>query len=438
MLLIYTPRLTNRIGYTLNVIFKHMLRTEFSISTDEQYFETYEGAKLCYGPQRVGDGVWVKSCGLLTSTSIEDQEPRAVQCDGQWTLYPVHGRGLDFGFDLLAATFFMVSRYEEYLPHSEDEHGRFVSAQSVAVQEGFVEQPVVDQWAAMLRDKLLERYPDMNMPQRNYHFVQTVDIDAAWCYLHKGVFRTVTGWLRDLFGRRDSTEVRRRLRVLTKKEADPYDTFDYILEQTKMRAPGAFLIFFALLADYDQYDKPSNYLSPHTRELLQHLDDYAHMGIHPGYYSLEEPHKVDIETKRLEQILHRPTVRARYHFLRLKMPVSYRILQHSSITDDYTMGYADVAGFRAGISVPYPFYDLDRDMETGLTIHPFCMMDITLQKYMKLSPDEALETCRRLIERVRAVGGDYCCIVHNQNLGELFGWQGWRKMYENMLDIAKP
>ena len=438
MLLIYTPRLTNRVGYTLNVIFRHLLRTEFSITTDEELFAKGTGAKLCYGPQRIGDALFIKSCNLLTNTSIEEIETHATQQEGQWVLFPVYGRDLDFSFDLLAAVFYMVSRYEEYLPHSEDQHGRFTADQSVAAKEGFLEQPVVDQWAEMLRVKLNERYPDLNLSQRSYRFVQTVDIDAAWCYLHKGVFRTVTGALRDLFARRDYTEVKRRFRVLARREEDPYDTFDYILEQQKKRAPGSSLLFFALLADYDQYNKPANYLNPHTRDLLQHLDDYAKMGLHPGYYSLEEPQKVDIEAKRLEQILHRPIVRARYHFLRLKMPTSYRILLHAGIKNDYTMGYADVTGFRAGISVPYPFYDLDRDMETELTIHPFCMMDTTMQKYMRLTPRQAVEKSRALVEAVRAVGGDFCCIVHNQNICELFGWQGWRKAYEEMLEIAKP
>lgn len=437
MLLVYTPRLTNRIGYTLNVLFRDLLRTEFSITTDAQYFEDYDGPKLCYSQKRVGDGLFVKSCGLLTSTSIEDQEPRPTQTDGQWTLFPVHGRDIDFSFDMLAATFYMVSRYEEYLPHSEDEHGRFTADQSVAVQAGFVEEPVVDQWATMLRNKLTERYPDIGLTPRTYRLVQTVDIDAAWCYLHKGTFRTVTGLARDLFARHDITEVRRRIRVLTGHEADPFDTFDYILEQWK-KVPGGHMLFFALLADYDQFDKPSNYLNPHTRELLQHLGDHAKVAIHPGYHTLEEPQKLDIETRRLDEILHRKITHSRYHFLRLQLPISYRILMHAGIKNDYTMGYFDVAGFRAGISVPYHFYDLDRDMETALKIHPFCVMDTTLQKYMKLRPEEALDTCNRLVAALRQVGGDYRFIVHNQNLCELFGWQGWRKAYEQMLETARP
>ena len=141
-----------------------------------------------------------------------------------------------------------MSRYEEYLPHRTDEHGRFASQESLAVQAGFADEPVVDQWACLLKRLIEERYPDYVFPPRSYRFVQTVDIDAAWCFLHKGLFRTVVGTLRDLVGRRDPAEVRRRFRVLAGREQDPYDTFDYIIETHQVRAPGSHLLFFVLLS----------------------------------------------------------------------------------------------------------------------------------------------------------------------------------------------
>ena len=438
MLLIHVPKLTNRLGYTLNVVFQHLLHADFSITTDEEYFLNHGDAKLCYGHKRLGDSLFIKSQGLLFETSIEEQEPHAECREGQWIMFPVYGRDLDFDFDPLAATFYLVSRYEEYLPHREDEHGRFGAEESLAYREGFLQQPVVDQWAQLIKRKLTERYPDITLPSQNYRFVQTVDIDAAWCYLHKGAFRTLMGLGRDIFSRRDWEEVRRRFRVLLHREEDPYDTFDYIIATQQERAPGSHLLFFVLLADYDEYDKPASYLNPHMRELVQHLDDYAKMGIHPGYHSLEHPMGADTEIKRMEAIIHRTIVRARYHFLRLRLPRSYRILAHAGIKHDYTMGYADEAGFRAGISVQYPFYDLERDHETELLIHPFCVMDTTLQKYMALTPAEGLDKYKELIDSVREVSGTFCCIIHNQNLTDLYGWQGWREVYEEMLEYAKP
>ena len=437
MLLIHVPRLTNRLGYTLNVIFRHVLHTDFSITTDEDYFLSYGDAKLCYGPRRLGDSVHLKNSKLLLQTSIDEQEPRPFCHEGQWMLFPVYGQDLDLPFDPLAATFYMVSRYEEYLPHREDMHGRFQTADQLAVATGFNDEPVVDQWAMMIKKLLAGRYPDCSFGQRRYQWVQTVDIDAAWCYLHKGFYRTVTGMARDLLVRRDLAEVRRRLRVLAKREPDPFDTFDFIIERHQ-RSADSYLIFFALLADYSQYDKPSSHVNIHTRELLQHLGDHAKVGIHPGYYSQDTPASVATETRRLQDIMHRHIVRSRFHFLRLQLPKSYRILQHAGLQHDYTMGYADTTGFRAGISSPYPFYDLEQDNETDLTIHPFCAMDTALQKYLRLTPDEGLERYRQLIERVKAVDGTFCCIVHNQNLCELYGWEGWREVYEKMLQLAKP
>ena len=433
MLLIHVPKLTNRLGYTLNVVFNHLLHAEYSITTDAQYYLQYGDAKLSYGQERLDDSLFVKCHPLLFETTIEEQEPRAECVDGQWILFPVYGKKLDFSFDLFAAVFYMVTRYEEYLPHHEDIHGRFMTEERLAYQKGFIDQPVVDQWAQILKKKISEHYPGHEIPRQNYLFEQTIDIDAAWAYLHKGVYRSTMGFIRDLFVRRDFPEAARRFRVLLHREADPFDSFDYILQHSD----GSHPIFFALLADYGAYDKPASYLNRHMRELVQHLDDYARMGIHPGYNTLEFPQQADTEIKRLGSIIHRPIIRSRFHFLRFHLPTSYRVLKRLGISDDYSMGFADTIGFRAGISVPYPFYDLERDHEIELRIHPFCIMDTTLQKYMKLSPEEGLERYKRLIDSIRAVGGTFCCIIHNQNLTELYGWAGWREVYEQMIEYAK-
>ena len=253
MLLIHTPRLSNRLGYTLNVIFRDVLHTEFSITTDEDAFLRHNDAKISYGPKRIGDGIYLKNSDLLFQTSIDNQEPRPFQQEGQWMLFPVYGRGTDLPFDPFAATFYMVSRYEEYLPHHEDIHGRFLTNEHLAVSEGFAMEPVVEQWALMLKNLIAERYPNTAFPSRHYQFVQTIDVDAAWCYLHKGLFRTTMGILRDLLLRRSPGEVKQRIRVLMHKEQDPYDTFDYIIEKHHNSA-NAHLLFFVLLAEYDQYD----------------------------------------------------------------------------------------------------------------------------------------------------------------------------------------
>ena len=436
MLLIYAPKITNRLGYTLNVMFSHVLRCEFSLTTDTATFAKHEGAKLAYGPQRMEEGVpFIKAKNLLFETSIAEQELRPYKEDGVARLFPTYDKRSDMRFDPFAAAFYMLTRYEEYLPHRNDEHGRFVAQESVAYREGFLMQSVVDRWALEVRNVITKYYPDFVFAPRKYEFVETVDIDAAYCYKNKGLGRTLMGIGRDLVKKEYRAELIERMKVLTGKDSDPFDTFDYILS-FKKRHRNLHLIFFVLVGDYGLYDKPISYHNNEFQELLKHLCDHAKMGVHPSYNSLSKPHLIDIEMQRLSEILHRRIVRSRFHFLRLQFPHSYRSLVKAGIKHDYTMGYADTPGYRAGTATPYPFYDLSRDEETQLTIHPFVVMDTTLQKYMALKPSEAIEVIKQQIDEARAVGSVFNCIWHNQNLCDLYGRAGWRQVYEEMIEYG--
>lgn len=438
MLLIYVPKLTNRAGYTINVVMRDLLQTDFAITTDPKAFRDHEGPRLCYAPKPVEgcEAVFVKAAKLLFETTIEEQQCHPFSHEGTVALFPVFGRDAALPFDLFAAIFYMLSRYEEYLPHRKDEHGRFMATESLAYREGFLQSAVVDRWALMLRDILSHRYPGLAFRSRSFMFEQTVDIDAAYCYLHKGSFRTVMGILRDGIHRHDPEEVRHRLRVLLKKEEDPFDTFDYILDLSQKYPYRSNLIFFALMGDYGIYDKPA---SPHCsefRQLLQHLGDYAKMGVHGSYYSAEEPARLEREVGRLADILHRSIVRNRFHFLRFNLPYAYRNLLQQNILHDYSMGFAEVPGFRCGTCTPVPFFDLNSDQESPLLMHPFMAMDTTFHTHMKVSPAEASAQLHNLVDEVRGVEGTFCCIFHNQNLSDDFDWKGWRAVYEDLLEYA--
>ena len=438
MLLIYVPKLTNRTGYTINVVMGNILQTEFAITTDTETFKNHTGARLCYAQKPVAgsDAPFVKAAKLLFETTIEEQDCHYFEYEGQPALFPVYGGGTALPFDPFAAIFYMLSRYEEYLPHRKDAHGRFMAQESLAYKRGFLQKAVVDRWALMVRDMLQRHYPELGFRSRTFAFEQTVDIDAAYCYLYKGTFRTVMGLLRDGLHRHDPEEVKHRIRVLKGKEHDPYDTFDYILETSQKYGCRNTLIFFPLMGDYGIYDKPA---SPHRnefRQLLQHLSDYSKVGIHGSYYSAEEPARMEREIERLSDILHRHIVRNRFHFLRFNLPEAYRTLARLGIAHDYSMGFADVPGFRCGTCTAVPFFDLNSDQESPLSMHPFAAMDTTFHTHMGLNTEETKAEMRKLVDEVRAVGGTFSCIFHNQNLCEDFDWKGWRTVYEDLLAYA--
>lgn len=436
MLLIYTPKITNRLGYTLNVVFRHILHTEFSLTTSTDTFALHTAPKLAYGFERPSSNApFIKAVSILFETNIAEQDLRPYQEDGCARLFPTYDSNSDLRFDPFAASFYMLTRYEEYLPHRTDAHGRFLTSESLSYREGFLQQAIVDRWALSVRDTIVKSYPDLVYEQPQYQFEETIDIDAAYCYKNKGIGRTLIGIGRDLVKKEYHAELAKRIRVLLGKKQDPFDTFDYILS-FKKNSHNLRLIFFVLLGDYGVFDKPISYHNDEFQELLKHLGDHAKLGIHPSYNSLTTPHLIDIETSRLSDILHRNIVRSRFHFLRLQFPHSYRSLIRAGIKHDYSMGYADTPGYRAGTATPFPFYDLSRDEETQLIVHPFILMDTTLQKYMALNPSEALEVIKKQIDEARSVGSTFSFIWHNQNLCDLYGWSGWRETYEKMIDYG--
>lgn len=438
MLLIFVPKLTNRAGYTINVVMRDYLQTDFAITTDARAFQSHEGARLCYASKPVDgcDAPFVKAAKILFETSIEEQECHVFDYEGIPAMFPVYGRDTVLPFDPFASIFFMLSRYEEYLPHRKDSHGRFLASESLAFRKGFLQTAVVDRWALLLRDILSRRYPELVFRNRSYLFEQTVDIDAAYCYRHKGIFRTVMGVLRDGIHRHDLDEVKHRLRVLRKKEEDPFDTFDYILNLSQQYSYRNNLIFFPLMGDYGIYDKPASPYCNEFRQLLQHLADYAKMGVHGSYYSADEPDRLEREIERLSDILHRSIVRNRFHFLRFNLPYAYRNLVQHDIVHDYSMGFAELPGFRCGTCTTVPFFDLNSDQESTLTMHPFMAMDTTFHTHMGISPDEAKVQLHALVDEVRAVDGTFSCIFHNQNLSDQFEWKGWRSVYEDLLEYG--
>jgi hypothetical protein len=100
------------------------------------------------------------------------------------------------------------------------------------------------------------------------------------------------------------------------------------------------------------------------------------------------------------------------------------------------MGFAGDLGFRAGTCTPYPFYDLDEELECKLKIYPFQIMESTLKYYLKTSPKEATEEIKPIIEEVKAVKGQLVTLWHNESLSDVDEWEGWREVYEKMIEQA--
>ena len=215
---------------------------------------------------------------------------------------------------------------------------------------------------------------------------------------------------------------------------DPYDTYDDILA---LHEKGFDIRIFWLLADLDKYDRNIHYNQPFQKKLIKLLDKKIRIGIHPGMQCVDSEFDLFNEIDRLEHIVDRKVSDSRQHYLILKLPNTYRMLVSQHISDDYTMGFADMAGFRAGTARPFLWFDLKKNEVTPLTIHPIAYMDGTLNEYMKLTPDEAKATISRLHEEVKTYGGDFSFIWHNETIGNYGPWKGWKEVFEHTIQLAE-
>ncbi|MCF8368389.1 MAG: polysaccharide deacetylase family protein [Bacteroidales bacterium] len=433
MILIYTEKITNRIKYIFHLIFDGILYSEISLTNNLEEFQQHEGIKISYGREPIADELFFASINLLFERGISHHDLVFIEHRDIPVFFPVYHPQSALPFDYFAFAFYMVSRYEEYLPYKKDEYGRFGASESIAYQKGFLNKPVVNILALELKDILTKKYPDFNPKIPGFQFTPTIDIDAAWAYRQKGLFRTLGGYAASLL-RLDFKEIKLRTRVLAGLDPDPFDTYDFLLNihrKYKLQP-----IFFILFASYGLNDKNISVRNLKFHTLIKSLADYAKVGIHPSYNSNLVTKKLRLEIEQLTKVLNREVTKSRQHFLMLRLPSTYRNLINLDIRDDYSMGFASQPGFRAGICSTFNFYDLDLDAETKLRVHPFTFMEGTLRDYMNLDAEAALKIIRTLIKEVKDVNGTFIPIWHNESLSDKKRWAGWQNLYTEMIKMA--
>lgn len=432
-ILIFTPAITSRTRYIFQLFFTDLLGVNFQLSSNADDVASFSGAVLNYSNQFIENALQVSPAGLLEEKGINSHKFQFIDYTDHKVPFAVYSKVSAFPFDPFSAAFYLVTRYEEYLPYIRDEHGRFASASSMAYQKGFIDIPVINRWAKDLAARLKHIFPDIVFRFPEYKFLPTIDIDAAWAYKNKGMVRTIGGFVKALLSR-DYYDIKSRFNTIIGVEKDPFDTFELMKElhdRYDLRP-----IFFILFAEYGFNDKniPTN--NKQFQELIKTIADYAGVGIHPSYASNSNPNVLYNEIKSLSNVLHREITCSRQHFLKLSLPETYRKLIDNDIQDDFTMGFAATPGFRAGICTSFFWYDLESEVATKLRIHPFTVMDGTLLDYMKLDIRNATEFIKPLIDEVRNVGGTFISLWHNESLSDKKRWKGWVGLYEYMLEYA--
>ncbi|CAM1368876.1 conserved hypothetical protein [Tenacibaculum sediminilitoris] len=432
MILIYTHKVTPRVRYIFKHIFTRILQVQIDFTRKVEEFVAYNGPKFSYTNVPLGKEFFIQSNELLFQQGIKDVTV-VVQ---KWEEVPCFFAAVEASeipFDIFAASFFLISRYEEYLPQIKDVHGRFSATESIAYQHGFLEKPLVDIWAYKFLTALKHKFPDFEHVTRKYQYISTIDVDNAFAYKHKSFVRTIGGFLKDASQFKIFT-IWDRFAVLFNLKKDPFNTFQKAIKLKKKYKITT--IFFFLIGDYTTFDTNVSASKRKFKLLIKDMVDYALVGLHPSYYTMSNSGMLKKEKERLESITNTPIKRSRQHYLRVSLPETYQQLIDLEIDEDYSMGYATHVGFRASTCTPFYFYDLDFEIQTPLKIYPFALMDTTLNDYMKLTPKQSLGKIRDLKNEVKAVNGVFITVFHNESLSNYLRWRGWNRVYNSMLKIV--
>jgi hypothetical protein len=426
VLLIYTHKITPRVTYITRQLFSRTLGIEIGHTTEVADFIKHKGPKITYTRQPLQNEFFIQSTDLLFRQGIEEVEIK-MDTWGELPCFFPTGTRSTIPFDILAASFYLLSRYEEYLPHVRDPHGRFPPGESLAYQQGFLRMPLVDLWATALLEQLRERFPEILTDRKPYRFTPVVDVTTSHCYAHRGFFRGMAGFLLDL-SRFRFKRLWERVRVSLDPALDPYDNFDRLIALEKQYR--ARTIFFFQFAEYSTYDKNVSPNNNAFRYLIKSVADYCTVSLAVSYSAAQEPGTLKEEKKRLSEVIHRPVQYSRMRYNRVEIPNTYRNLVDSEFSQDYSMGYTHEIGFRASTCTPFFFYDIALETQQPIKICPFAFHDYALTRY---ASEAALwSDLDAVFKQVREVRGRLIAVFSNELLGgdQQINWLG---LYEKVL-----
>lgn len=422
MILIYIQKLNPRLSYAFKHVFTRILHLEISFTSEIEVFISHSGHKLSYGKQPLGNELFFQSQGLLFEQGIESIDITVREWEETSCFFQVSDKSA-IPFDIFAAAFYLLSRYEEYLPHVQDELGRYPYTESLAYKHNFLESPVVDIWSYKLKSVLQQHFNNITFqkPKTSSHFL--VNAEEPFAYDQKGFLRSSVGFATDLYKLKFQT-ILKRIKVLMGVERDPFDTFKWMVTSSRSRRFN--LTVFFQMGEALSFDTSINTTRIRFKALIKYVSDYCEVGLVVSKNARFDADILKKEKRRIEAITNRKLASAQLSELVVGLPEAYRNLVSFEIENDYSMVYQNVPGFRAGTCTPFLFFDLDFEIKTPLIIMPIAF---TSQGFNRISPMDTRLKIKQLYQNVAAVNGSFFGLFSNKNFNAAVNNKLWRNIY---------
>lgn len=342
--------------------------------------------------------------------------------------------------DLIASTYFLISRYEELVRKEiRDVHGRFPGKESIPYRAGFIDRPLVEEYGKLLRAQLRDVCCNIIEPPKEIQKIYlTHDVDQL------AHFRNIRGLMGGLIrGLKRPKEGNKAFKsYFGGLKFDPWYTFPWLFQQDKMvetnlgRERCEPILFFKSGGGVRKEDKPiSNLLSPDFQRLLRSCRRKdIQIGLHTSYEAGINTELIVKEKKNLDRIARINTIYNRNHYLNAREPEDMQALIDAGITDDFTMSYADMAGFRLGTCRPVRWINPNTRQLSNLKLHSLAIMDVSLSdiRYMYMNAHDAYQYCVQLIDCVESYNGELVLLWHNTTV-EKTDKSYHRKLYKDLI-----
>lgn len=403
---------------------------------------TYHNYKLVIKPSGFFDDGMYGTTNSLPALPLKQWEETPILF-GDGTTETI-GDTLVIHADIVAGTYFLISRYEEMVRADvRDNHGRFPGKESLPYRAGFIDRPIIEEWGALLRNMMRSCGLEVQEPQAKIQKVYlTHDVDQMAHY------RRVRGMLGGVLrGIKRPKEGKLALKsYFGGLIFDPWYTFPFLykLDTDLRKALGPerceIITFLRSGGARRKEDKPfANLLLPDYKTLIRYTKrKKISIGLHSSYEAGCNPDLVGIEKERLERLARTKTTYNRNHFLNNREPEHFEILIAKGITDDFSMGYADMAGFRLGTCKAVRWINPIQKQLTSLTLHSLIIMDCTLsdKKYMYMNAFDAYQYCVQLTNIVETYNGELNLLWHN-TMVEKNANIYHRQLYQDLLSYLR-
>lgn len=427
MVLVYTHKITSRLRYTFNHFFESVLGIPVDFTTKLEIFIAQSGPKMSYTHTPLGNEFFVNSNSLLFEQGVKgfdikvsqwDNVPCFFQCD-QNSMIP---------YDVFSCSFYLMSRYEEYLPHVKDELGRFTSDQCLAVQNNFLESPVIDLWAKKFYELFVKKFPELLIDEiPSNSLIPLIDVVSPYKYKHKSFLRNLAQVILNI-SKFKLWIILEHIMVLLGLWKDPWNNFDDFLSffsKTKFKPR-----FFFLFSKISYYDQGISVFNSHFHSLIKYVADYHKSSLLVSTEARQKARSFKTELERFEKIIHRNTKFLRFNSGVTSVFDTYRNVLGMEEMVDFSLGYHDRIGYRASTAVPFRFYDLENEVETALVLYAVVAGEDSLRK---MDAHSAFQKLKQLEDQIPTSTGVHVFSVSNAIFSSNNSNKSWKQAYKNYI-----